>query len=496
MRMPHTALSHFTPSLMASSTLEAIFVKRQRELERILEQLRSGVLEGSHHHILLLGPRGIGKTHMMSMIFHRLNAMEDLKEQCCIAWLVEEEWSVASWLDLLLVILRALIRRETPATGTLPAFEKKLEQLYDLEAFLAQRRAEHLLLEFLQGRRLVLLMENLDMIFEGLEEEGQQRWRSFLQEQANTSIVASSQSLFTAVSSRTRPFYGFFRQQILEKFSLDDACDMLERIARLRNDIELAEFVASPHGRARVRAVAHFAGGNPRVYIILSQFLTRESLDELVQPFMRMLDDLTPYYQSRMQGLSPQQRKLVELLCLERIPMPVKQIAKRAFITPQTAASQLRKLLEQGFLVSRESGRESFYELREPLMRLTFEVKMNRGETIPLFLDFLRLWYPPENLDPSAVDPSATETSVKDTFLASMRQHTTTLNPLTPRQWRDLWREHLDVLPELAPFLHILDVSEEYLEHRDKRVLLSLPLEERILVAEHLKLTPEESATD
>lgn len=392
------AISHFTPSIMSAETLEQLFVKRQPMLDDLIDRVVEGVNGGSHHHILLLGPRGIGKTHMISMLYHRLNAMPGLSSKCCIAWLVEEEWSVASWLDLLVTILRALLQRNEPVGCTREEFERVQAQLYDLEPDFAETRAESLLLAFLQGRSLVLLMENLDMIFDALEEDGQQRWRAFLQDHANTTIVATSQSLFQAVTHRSRPFYGFFRQSPLEKFSLNDACDMLERIARLRGDEPLAQFIASPIGHARVRAVAHFAGGSPRVFIILSQFLTRETLDDLVQPFMRMLDDLTPYYQSRMQNLSPQQRKLVELLCLARNPLPVKELARRGFITPQTAASQLRKLVELGYLVSREIGRESYYELREPLLRLTIEVKKNRGEPIPLFIDFLRLWYPAEEL--------------------------------------------------------------------------------------------------
>ena len=32
------------------------------------------------------------------------------------------------------------------------------------------------------------------------------------------------------------------------------------------------------------------------MYVIFSQFLTRQSLHKLVKPFMHTLDDLTPYY--------------------------------------------------------------------------------------------------------------------------------------------------------------------------------------------------------
>jgi tetratricopeptide (TPR) repeat protein len=108
---------------------------------------------------------------------------------------------------------------------------------------------------------------------------------------------------------------------------------------------------------------------------------------------MRMLDDLTPYYQARMQWLSPQQRKIIEFLCDRRHPVPVKEIAQRCFMTHQTASGQLKDLREKGYVTSEAIGRESFYELREPLMRFCLEVKKQRGELIRLYVDFLRLWY-------------------------------------------------------------------------------------------------------
>lgn len=48
---------------------------------------------------------------------------------------------------------------------------------------------------------------------------------------------------------------------------------------------------------------------------------------------------------------------------------------------------------EWGRPASDALGRESYYELREPLVRLCIEVKKNCVEPIRLLVDFLRLWY-------------------------------------------------------------------------------------------------------
>jgi DNA-binding MarR family transcriptional regulator len=140
------------------------------------------------------------------------------------------------------------------------------------------------------------------------------------------------------------------------------------------------------------------SGGNHRIYIVLSQFITRETLDELVGPFEKMIDELTPYYQARVKGLSPQQRKMIEFLCTCPRPVPVTQIARSLFMKHQTATGQLKELREKGYVRSHPRGRESLYELTEPLMRICVEAKENRHEPIRLIVDFLRIWCTPRQL--------------------------------------------------------------------------------------------------
>ena len=388
MIMTGVFLFRFTPSLMEREALEAIFVQRQDMVQRVLDLIRESALTASKHHTLLIGPRGIGKTHLVSLIYHRAVAMEDLRDRLLIAWMREEEWGITSLLDLLLRIFRALVAEYKDA-----ALDERVESLYSLPPDHVEVAAGKLLKEYVGDRTLLVLIENLDDIFHGLSDEGQKRLRAYIQENPFFTIVATAQSLFNGVSLQTSPFYGFFRIQHLEGLSIEESTELLANIARYRGDQELASFIKTPTGRARIRAVNHLAGGNHRVYVIFSQFLTRESLDELVEPFMRMLDDLTPYYQDRMRWLSQQQRKIVEFLLNRRSPATVKEIAQRCFMTHQTASSQLKSLREMEYVQSISLGRESYYELREPLMRLCIEVKKHQGEMIRLLVDFLRFWY-------------------------------------------------------------------------------------------------------
>jgi tetratricopeptide (TPR) repeat protein len=381
-------LSRFTPSLMAPEVLEEIFVQRESLAARLVRQVRESVLGEEKHQRLIVGPRGIGKTHLVSLVYHRVRAMDDLRDRMRIAWLREEEWGISSFLDLLLRILVAL-DVDDPEAG----LRSRLETVYALEGGAAEAAAVALLGEVLAGRTLLLIVENLDEVFAGLGEPGQQRFRAYLQNRRECTILATSPALFGAVWLEKSPFYGFFQVTHLKEFDVDAARALLLNLARLTSNEELARLLASPVGRNRLQALHHLVGGNPRLYVILAQFLTRESLDDLVDAFLNAIDQLTPYYRERMQLLPPLQQKLVFLLSEAGAPVSVKVLAERSFATQQTVSSQLKQLRSARFVVAHPVGRESWYELREPLLRLVLRVKKEHGEPIRLFVDFLRVWY-------------------------------------------------------------------------------------------------------
>jgi tetratricopeptide (TPR) repeat protein len=394
--MKSTSILSFNPNAMSPETLEKIFVQRHQLAESLVEQIRESATTNHKSFQLLVGMRGIGKTHLISLIYHRVAKMEEVPDKLLIAWLREEEWGVESFLDLLLRIFRAL-EKEYP-TEYKEIINQQVEALYKLPPEEAEQNAARLLREFVGERTLLLLMENLDELFKGFTKTGQQQFLDYIQTYSFITILATATKSFAKKS----PCYELFTCSNLKEFNIDDAVALLRQIAELDEDKDkdtaLISFMQTPTGRARVEAIHQLAGGNPRVYIIFSQFLSCKSLDELVEPFRQTLNELTPYYQARMQSLSSQQRKIIEFLVDRRSAVSVKEIAQRCFISQQTTASQLKKLFDLDYVRSTSKGRESYYELREVLMRFCLEVKKQRGEVVCLFVDFLRLWCTREEL--------------------------------------------------------------------------------------------------
>jgi predicted ATPase len=249
-------LSRYTPRLISPQVLENIFVQRQELAQELVDRIRESVLTSAKHHTLLTGSRGIGKTHLVSLVYHRIRKMDDLRvseaspqeNRILIAWLSEEEWSVTSFLDLLLCIFQALQEEFNNSKGAQPCAPKeRVESLYEMPVDAAESEGAALLKEFIgdssngggdvpperlyDSRTLLLLVENLDDLFAGLGKDGQKQLRTFLEE--NSCIVlATAQSYFKDVKQKNSPFYGFFCHEELKELKADDATQLLANIAK------------------------------------------------------------------------------------------------------------------------------------------------------------------------------------------------------------------------------------------------------------------------
>lgn len=431
----------FTPSRTDPKDLEFILVQRQALLKDSVERVRESALTGNKHHLLFVGPRGCGKTHLVTLIVSRLSADTELADRLRIAWLNEDE-TCTTLLEFLVKVHGALEKRypdEYREDMLSPAYEMKPEAAL---SFVSQH-----LLSVLGERTLVVVTENLDALFESIGDAGQKDLRAYIQKNPQFSIVATAQRLVDGLSDRARPFYGFFQTEHLKVLNVEEATQLLQNIAQLQEKCEVVKFLATSRGRSRVKAIHHLSGGNHRIYIVLAQFITRDSVDALLEPFMKMVDELTPYYQERIRWLPPLQRKIVEFLCICEGTVPVKEIAKRLFATPQTISSQLKELREKGYVEASMRGREALYEISEPLMRICVEVKDNqRHQPLRLLVDFLRVWYEDHELK-SRLEQTA-PASVSCLYLESAIQRNSAEGNLRKKI---LMKEFQSSLPDRLP---------------------------------------------
>lgn len=389
-------ISAYTPSNMDREVLRRIFVQRETLLERIVDRLANSMTAGDKDHILLVGPRGSGKTCMVSLAAWELQKKEELSDVMRIAWLGEDD-TFSGLIHFAFGIAKALADgypEEFPAD-----FKSDVRGLPQDDAALSVLNS---VVKNLKHRQLLVITENLDQTFSGLGDTGQKKLRAFLQETRRFATLATSQQLFAGVSSRKEAFFGFFDTQHLKPLEVDDATQLISNIAREQDKPELVQFLTSTDARYRIRALHHLAGGNHRMYVLLAEFLTQDTLDDLVSAFEELAEQMTPYFQERLRSLPDQQRQLVQCLCDAEGAMTVKEVAEETFIAEGNCSKQLGNLKAKGYVRSQKRGKESYYDMAEPLMRLCLEVKNQRGRPLRLVARFLRAWFPVEKLQQSA----------------------------------------------------------------------------------------------
>lgn len=463
-----TTLSRFTPSLMSRELLERLFVARDRILDAIVARVEAAATSGERNHTLLVGPRGSGKTHLVSLVYHRTADLRSGGARLQVAWLPEDPWTIVSYRHL----LTAIVERLEPAhEGDMPRSPEQLESL------LAERAAEH--------GPVVVLVENLDQILSALGDEGQQRLRHLLQVDRSLLLVATSTRLDRALSDQASPFYGFFTTTRLDPFDVDEAASMLTAIARERDDEDLVAYLASDEGRARLRTITHLAGGQPRMWAALASALTVGGLDELIDLLLTRFDDLTPYYQEQLGRLSGQQRLVVAELAEVDRPINVGELAERLEIEPRSLAKTMTELVDRGWATPTSSPvvggldrRRTYYELAEPLARLSFQIKESRGEPLRLIVEFLKHWFDPPDLGSREIHGRAAEY----VLLAAQGQERDPVVAVT----RSLWRLPDTRAPAVA-LLAEIDDALSALAGEEPEPFLRLPMPVRAALEERLR---------
>src|SRR5271170_5617770 len=124
-------------------------------LANIVERVRESALTRNKHQMLLIGPRGIGKTHLIALLHHRITQDPTLSDKVRIAWLLEDE-TITSFVQLLRRIYD-LLAEEYPAEFS----RSWLEDLLDRPPAKILKALEAALIDKFPDKTLLLFVENL-----------------------------------------------------------------------------------------------------------------------------------------------------------------------------------------------------------------------------------------------------------------------------------------------------------------------------------------------
>lgn len=376
--------------------LEQLLTGRLNIANFFEEKVNAIVNDKNSQFWLIIGQRGMGKTHLLKVLHSRIWHYSQ-ENKLTISYFAEEEYGVANFFDFLLRILNSFIKWYDKDVEFL---KSELENLQNTTIANQENYLKKIIKDYVGEKPLLIITENFGDILEQMGQEEQGRLRAWLYDNNNVSIIASSQSVSDNFDREDRPFYGFFTPYYLKSLSFEESYSFLISLAEIEKNKKLVEHLKTK-GKPQVRAIFDLVKGNHRLLVTFYHFLKTDMLAKVSENFIKTINDLKPYYETYIRYLPAQQQKILRYIALSRRPQLGVEISKNCFIDQNSLSKQLSELNKKRLIdinSDPSDKRNKFYDISEPLLRISIEVGEHKEGITSLFVDFLAYYYNAEDL--------------------------------------------------------------------------------------------------
>ncbi len=404
----------YNPREAGGPTLEAMLVGRRALVEEILSDLQRQANSASRQHWLLRGPRGIGKTHLIGVVYHRMRQEPDLKNAYLPVWLAEMEAYTFYSTAVLLLEVAGRLAEELRLIGDEERARALEAKLAELEAAGDDPALFEEVLSLLrdearqQGKILLVLMENLDAMLAGFRSQREaRRFRALLSEAKELLFLSTTPTRYLRqLSDPEEPLYGHLKERTLEPLKEEQVGELFGVFTEVTGEWRLKSAVGpSGEGRVRRRVLHRLTGGNPRALVMAFSVLSGASgLRSMVAEMEALLDAQTAYFEAQLARMAPRERSIVAAMALAPTNLTRQGIARATRLPERSLSTQLKRLVGDGHLAYAvgEGGKGTIYELSDGLFRIWFQYRKGRKKLEPL-VRFLALWCAPAELERALV---------------------------------------------------------------------------------------------
>ena len=401
--MPEPALPSniglYRSGVTSPERLRCTTVAREHMLDNAIESLRGSVGRTSKNHLLFIGPRGIGKTHLLSCIEDAVQSDDSLAATVVVVRFPEESNRTLSFADFLIGtcgILKEALEDEPLWSELYAKVETEEDDARVADTLVPAIREENRR----RGRTLLVMLENLGEILgrQIRDRNDAASLRKFLMADNGCLLLATAPLHFDGITDVEQPFYDFFDIQILESLNFDETVEVIRRNLEWDERADVLETLDEI--RPRLQALYRMTGGNPRLTMMLYELIAHEAVTGIQNQFHLLLDRISPFYQGRLNDLPPGQRALLECLASmrdqEKTPAA---IAARMRMSQQETSSLLKRLTDARYLRAIRHPRDKrsrLYTIREGFFDIWLAMNLSRGarRRMPFLLDFFSLFYP------------------------------------------------------------------------------------------------------
>ena len=379
---------------------ELVGSERWNTLDDLLRELTLKKGEHPKQHWMIVGPRGIGKSHLLTLLYHKISNNPKLTQKW-ITVLFPEELRMAKDLAKFLerTVNEVLLEFEKEKS---PFAEELQQEIRKIKEIKSSERIEYLfsILNWINqssGKFILLIIENLQQLLgKKISIIEQKKLRAFLQTHDNVLLVGSATTVFNALHNHNHPFYNFFHIRRLNDLKFEEMKTLVVKILTDDNRPDIAKKVSE--NEARMKAIYSFTGGNPRMAVFLSNILKTEVPDEMIDFMDEILDDLTPYFESILNDTPDHMEEIMNTLATYEPAQSPKEIAEHLEMAQSTIRNYLKQMKENGYVrIAFSKGRSTYYCLNEYLYRIWYQMRdsSHREETRWL-MELLMILYTPK----------------------------------------------------------------------------------------------------
>lgn len=352
--LPLHRMAVFTPGRQNDDEIRASYIARQAVLDMILDDIRRTRSGSIPQHHLIIGQRGMGKTTLLKRLHVALRE-EPLASQFIPLGFPEEQYSVDRLSTVFLNCLDSLadtLEREEQDQELIDRIDDEVERLRRDRASdeIVAQDAERTLLEIAAKtkRRPVLLVDNLDLIFERLKKPELHYLRAFLMRNGAPILIGASVHPPEDTQDYDAPFYDHFKPHYLSRLSLDEMREVLLKLAERAGNEEIPARIHQEQGR--LHALHALTGGNPRTTRILFEIFAHGFSKEAYEDLEALLDWMTPIYKARFEELADQAQVVVSAIATIWEPAVLSRICEATRLQPNQVSPQLDRLKKSGFI--------------------------------------------------------------------------------------------------------------------------------------------------
>lgn len=352
------------------------FVARKKELKSLLSIIHSTQRNNTPQHQLIIGQRGMGKTTLLKRLEVEIRRTP-LNERFIPLLFPEEQYNLDSlatfWLNCLDAI--ADIRDIQGAKDDVQELDDEIDRLTQLSDIADRTDKAYQFFchtTFNLGRRPVLLIDNIDLVFKRLNQDELHVLRAYLTESGAPLVIGASSSPVVEAENYESPFYDAFQIHFLKKLSSQDLLEMMKGLAKNVDSSNLSTEI-SRH-RARLKAINQLTGGNPRTAIMLFNQVMKGFSDTIVEDLDLILDELTPIYKARYEELSEKQQIIINAVAMHWDPLSLDKIREITGLDAGQLSPQLKRLSETGWIEKPlyEKRKGGAYELSERMFNIWY----------------------------------------------------------------------------------------------------------------------------